>query len=83
MVPNLIWALDFFGPQSLYGFFLRGPNFFGTKFLGAQIFQGSNLPGTKKFSGPNEIGDHFSYTALRNCTKTNRNAVDLKEKYTL
>ena len=35
---------------------MQEPTFVGTKFLGDPKFSG-----TKKFRGPNEIGDHFSY----------------------
>ena len=53
MVPDLISAPDFFGPKeiwalrnlvhawnSLYGIFLQGPTFLGTKFFGDQKRQG-------------------------------------------
>ena len=33
-----------------------------TKFLWTQIYWGPNFLGTKKVKGPNEIGDHFSYS---------------------
>ena len=36
-----------------------GSNFLGSKFLGAQISWGP-----KKVRGPNEIGDHFSYSRI-------------------
>ena len=75
MVPNLIWAPDFFGPQEVW--FLRnighekiGPCtkiitwlfHAGPKLLGAQISPGPKFSGPKKVRRPNEIGDHFSYS---------------------
>ena len=36
--------------------------------LGAQISQRPNFLGTKKVKGPNEIGDHFSYSPEIKCT---------------
>ena len=66
MVPDLIWAPDFFGPQEIWApkgwspqnllppkychimIFIRGPNFVGPKFVGAQISWGPNFSGTKK-----------------------------------
>ena len=94
MVPDLIWASDFwstrnlipkkfgpkkfgpkkFGPQEIWSprnlvpkkfgssmkiilqNFMQRPNFSGTKFLARE----PNFSGSKKASGPNEIGDHFS-----------------------
>ena len=48
MVPYLIWAPYFFGPREIFdpreNIFMRGPNFWGTKFLGAQKSQGPKSP---------------------------------------
>ena len=59
MVPDLIWAPDFFGSQEIWSpdfhggtKFIqdqvsRGPNFSGIKFLEDQISRGSIFLGTK------------------------------------
>ena len=81
MVPDLIWAPDFFGPKEIWSREIWSPrnlvpkkfgpqeikmpyNDFhaGSKLLGEQISPGPNFLGTKKVTGPNEIGDHFSYS---------------------
>ena len=72
MVPDLIWAPDFFGPREIWSSRNVGPTKFGsgmkmlyndfhegTKFLGAQSSQGPNFSGTKKVRDPNEAGDYF------------------------
>ena len=41
---------------------MQGPTFLRSKFFWAQISRGPNFLGTKKVRGPNEIGDHFSYS---------------------
>ena len=68
MIPNLIWAPDFFGPQELWSLANLVPKKFGlpmkiiiwhfyvgTKSLGAPIFRGSNFLGTKF------LKDHISW----------------------
>ena len=68
MVPDLIWAPDFFGPQEIWSPSKFGPSIkkpcddfrVGTKFIGVHTSWGPNFSGTKKVRGPNEIGDHFS-----------------------
>ena len=70
MVPNLIWAPDFFDPPENLG-----SKKFGSREIwslhenhqmafscGAQISWGPNFSWTKKVRGPNEIKDHFSYS---------------------
>ena len=42
--------------------FSWGPSLTQPKFLRDQISWGPNFLGTKKIRGPNEIGDHFSYS---------------------
>ena len=42
-----------------------GPKYLGAKFLGYQFSWGPNFLGTKKVKGPNEIGDHFSYSLCK------------------
>ena len=73
MVPDLIWAPDFFSSQEILAPQNLGPNKLGPcikmpyndfhagiKFPGDQISWGPNFSGTKKVRGPNEVGDHFS-----------------------
>ena len=57
-----LWGIFIHGPNFLGTKFLGGPNFLGPKFLGGQISEGPNFSGTKKGRGLNEIGDHFSYS---------------------
>ena len=80
MVPDHISAPDFFGPWDIRSrgilvpawkyysmIFMQEPNLSGPKFLGAQIFQVPNSLGTIKARGPNEGGDHFSYSPKGSC----------------
>ena len=73
--PQKIWSPRGLGPawKSHVMIFMRGsnflgeqisqrPNFLGSKFLGDQISWGPLFLGTKKVRGPDEIGDHFSYS---------------------
>ena len=68
MVPNLIWAPDFFGPREIWAPRNLDPEKFsprmkiiichfhtGTNILGAQISQGPN------FLGPKFLGDQISW----------------------
>ena len=86
MVPNLIWAPVFFGPQEVWSLRNLVPKKFeprmkiitrlfhaGTKFLEGQIPWGPNFLGPKKDSGPNEIGDHFSYSPIIVIGRSNAN----------
>ena len=53
-----MWAWKHTSHQFILGAQIsRGPNFLGPKFLGWPTFSG-----TKRVRGPNEIGDHFSYS---------------------
>ena len=65
LVPDLIWAPDFFGPQKVWAPRNLGPNKFDPcikmlyndihaepKFHGDQISWGPNFLGTKKSQGP-------------------------------
>ena len=73
MVPDLIWAPDFFGPREIWSSRNWGPKKFGpsmkmrhndfhavTKFLGDQISCGLL----------NEIGDHFNYSQELSCNRS-------------
>ena len=75
MVPNLIWSPDFFGPQEIWAPRSLVPEKYGPQEIWslhenhdmafscrAQISRGPNFLGPKKVRGPNEIGDHFSYS---------------------
>ena len=74
MVPDRIWASNFFGSQEIwstrylfpkkmpYMDFHAGPSFLEPKFLGSQTSWGTKFPGAQKSQGPNEIEDHFSYS---------------------
>ena len=77
MVPDFIWAPDFFGSREIRSPRNLGPtkvrscmkmlcNDFhaGIKLFRAQISRGPNFLGTKKDRGPNEIRDHFSYSPV-------------------
>ena len=68
MVPDLIWAPDFFGPQEIWSLRNLGPTKVGScmkmlyndfhariNFLGAQTSRGPN------FLGPKFIGDQISW----------------------
>ena len=67
MVPDLIWAPDFWSPRNLVPEeFVPNENAIndfhaGTKFFGAQTSRGPNFLGTTIVMGSNEVGDHFSY----------------------
>ena len=64
--PWEVWALRSLGPtwKSYVMIFMQRPNFLGPTFHGDQTAWGQNFLGTKKVRGPNEIGDHFSYSLL-------------------
>ena len=68
MVPDLIWAPDFFDPQEIWAPRNLGPKKLGpcikmpyidfhagSKLLGVQLSWGPNFLGTKKDEGPKEI----------------------------
>jgi hypothetical protein len=77
MVSNLIGAPDFWSTRNLvpkkFGsrmkiilqHLMQGPNFGGPNFLGTKFLKVQNSLGS---SGPNEIGDHFSYSFKKNFT---------------
>ena len=62
--PQEIWTSRNWSPKR-FGPYIKMPynNFHGeSKLLGDQICQRPKFLGTKKVRGPNEIGDHFSYS---------------------
>ena len=57
IVPYLIWAPDFFGPQEIWALHEKHYIAFSCR---DQISWSPNFSVTKKVMVPNEIGDHFS-----------------------
>ena len=67
MVPNLIWAPDFFGPREIWSPRSLVPKKFGPrmKIITWLFLAGPKLLWAQISQGPNEIGDHFSYIDIK------------------
>ena len=65
MVPDIIWAPDFFGPREIGAQKNLVPKKFGScmKTPHNDFHAGANFF-TKKVRGPNVCGDHFSYSLI-------------------